>query len=259
MSRILRTSAATLSLAAVLLGAGCTRGSNTGAPSAGAPSGTGLAVTDTRGNASRGPCEHPFFPLKPGYKVSYNNRFPGGTATYTVSVSAGTSNSNMNVRTEFSTGTVANQTFSCENGTIRAVQYGDVSGSGFSAQTNVQTSSVEGTYLPETIRVGSSWSQRFNISLNIQSPGMEILGGGDMSGYISEQRRVVAEENVTVPAGTFRAFKVEKSSDFNLGPGMGGAPILGTEWWVEGKGLVKTVMGTGDSAIVSEATAITIP
>ncbi len=66
-------------------------------------------------------------------------------------------------------------------------------------------------------------------------------------------REVISKENVTVPAGTFSAFKVRSTME-----GFSGASMVSYEWWTNGKGLVKVTTGD-DQSIVSEAITITTP
>ena len=57
-------------------------------------------------------------------------------------------------------------------------------------------------------------------------------------------------EEVTVPAGTFRALRTEIFAE-----GVSPAATHRVEWYADGVGLVKAVEGFGDSRVVSELTS----
>jgi hypothetical protein len=243
--------------ALVLLGAGC------GGSSAPTTTGTGAAAPAAQTGSNllgrTSACAHPYYPLRDGYSITYANRFQGGTSGYTMSVSDVTANQ-AKLTVEYQGGTRSEQTYVCNNGAIQASGYVDFAAGMTGASASAQTRSVEGELLPRDLRVGSSWNTRFVISMNMGGvPGM----GGDLNGTVSIRRTAEAQERVTVPAGTFQAIRVKSETDFRFDPVAGAAPeafppLVSYEWWVEGKGLVKTTMG-GDQSIVSEATAINTP
>ena len=182
-----------------------------------------------------------------------------------MSISNVTSNS-AKLTVAFENGIRSEQTYNCSNGAIQAAGYVDLAAGMSGASASTQTRSVEGELLPRDLRVGSTWSARFNVSMNIGGalpPGATNTVGDVLNGTVATRRTAIAEEQVTVPAGTFRAIKVKSETDFRFDSPPGAAPesfppMIAYEWWVEGKGLVKTTMG-GDQSIVSEATAIVVP
>lgn len=242
--------------AIVLLGAGCRNSTTSTTTGADSPV---VERSASNPSAPTSACAHPYYPLRDGYSISYANRYQGGTSAYTMSVSDVTANQ-AKLTVEYQGGTRSEQIYRCNNGAVQAAGYVDFAAGMTGASASAQTRSVEGELLPRDLRVGSSWNTRFVISMNMGGVGGL---GGDLNGTVSIRRTAEAQERVTVPAGTFQAIRVKSETDFRFDPVAGAAPeafppLISYEWWVEGKGLVKTTMG-GDQSIISEATSINIP
>lgn len=84
-----------------------------------------------------------------------------------------------------------------------------------------------GSSIPATMEVGAEWTQTF-----------EMKGPG-ISTKITTVNRVVAREKITVPAGTFDAFRVDYEAET---AGVGEAPSVtrGTQWFAVGTGIVRS-------------------
>lgn len=251
--------------ALVFLGAGCAGASEPSAvPN---PDGTPAARVETgriNGATATSACAHPFFPLKNGYSITYANRYTGGTSNYSMTAS-NVDERGATMTIVYESGLRSEQRYTCSNGAVQATGYVDMAAGMSGASATAQTRSVEGELLPQNLRVGSRWNTRFVIAMQLGAvlPEATNTVGDTMNGTVFIQREAIAEEAVTVPAGTFRAIKVKAETDLRIDTGPGASPenyppSVSYEWWVEGKGLVKTTMG-GDQSIVSEATAIVLP
>lgn len=246
--------------ALVLLGAGCrSNTTNTGANPGAAPE----RAASSGSSATSSACAHPYYPLRNGYFITYNNRYTGGASSYTMAISDVTANS-AKLTVTYQNGIRSEQIYNCNNGAIQAAGYVDLAAGMTGASATTQTRSVEGELLPRDLRVGSRWNTKFTINMNMGGALPPGSGMGDsLTGSVSIDREAVAEESVTVPAGTFRAIKVKSLTDFRIDQATGAPqesfpPITSYEWWVEGKGMVKTTLGS-DQSIVSEATQIVVP
>ena len=245
-------------VALAVLGAGCERGTNP--PSSDA--GRGTAVP----SVASAPCRHPYFPLAEGYQITYQNTFPGGTPTsYTMSVVSVNGNE-ARTAVQFASGTRSEQTYRCADGGVAATSYVDLAAGASGRRLTAETRSSSGQLVPADLHVGSDWHTEFKIAMNLGAafPSGAVPQNNDVT--VSAHRIAVAEENVTVPAGTFQAIKVRSETTFDFGPSVSDIPglpttsgLVGYEWWVEGKGMVKVMVGEGNDAIVSVATDIRTP
>jgi hypothetical protein len=184
-----------------------------------------------------GPCGNPYYPVAEGISHTYSSST--GTITGTItSVS----------ETGFTvTHTVAGstQTHEWECLPEGLVDFSNPIGDALKVMgegaTVTGTTSVTGITIPSSISVGDTWSQKYLGTLDVQ----EYDGVLDFSVTISYS--AVAEEEVTVPAGTFEALKVNSAieSNFTLKAAGVSMPLYtynatGTGWWVENIGPVKT-------------------
>jgi len=243
----------------ILFGAGCQRA----APTVSAP-----VAPPPPAVASASACDHPYYPLKPGYEVEYRSNYNGNAGGYTVSVDTGTAADNVKLKLRFNQGTTSDQIISCDGGNLKAMGYVDIASAVESRQVDVETKNVEGYLLPGDMHVGSDWTAAFDVVMKMNIPEMQRAGLGTVEGSIKFHRKVVGQESVTVPAGTFDALKVESETTIDThAPGRPGGPtatvpsIKTVEWWVKGKGMVKSVTpsaGLGGNITV-EATRIVVP
>lgn len=251
-------------LAFVLMaGAGCSSSINVGrTPSgpAGTPSATPSAPTVATAPTNTG-CANEYFPLEAGYRVTYSNQLSSGTSsTYTMKVTS-VSGNRATVALDFDSGMHSDQVYECTNGNVQATGYVDLAAGMSGVRATAQTRSVSGQLIPQDVHVGSSWSSTFNITSSIA--GMEGVPARNIDATVTTQRTAETEEDVTVPAGTFHALKVRSSTSFAFGGSAVGLPplepVVGYEWWVKGKGMVKTTSGLDGQAISSVATTIVTP
>jgi len=84
-----------------------------------------------------------------------------------------------------------------------------------------------GVSIPAKLDVGDEWTQTFE------------SGAEGFSQKMVTVNRVTGREQVTVPAGTYEALRVDFDIDMNI-PGQGPVTSTGTQWFVPGVGLVKS-------------------
>ncbi len=276
MSRSLALSSLTFTIGLALLGAGCA--SNTTPSPSGASDSSITPPVVTRptetGSPATSACAHPYYPLKQGYDVKYrisSRDFQGAPQVthYSQRVTGATANSV--TLTSLFEGTVgertlsADQTLQCEGGHLRATAYVDFSSQlmGGTAPTfRTETRNVTGDLLPADLHVGSEWNGSFAVTMTPANAAAENapLGRGiDLT--IRTHRKVVGEETVTVPAGTYQALKIQAETGMDGGATPGDTNLVTTEWWVRGVGLVKSVFAAGGAMgdIVTEAETINVP
>lgn len=248
----------------VFLGAGCRSTPASDRAAAPAPAPGGVL------GGSIGACDHPYFPVRAGYSLTYKNSYNSlidGTPQvdrYTLRITeADASRAKMEV--DFtSSGLRSTQDISCADGVLRTSAYLDLSGG---RSISARTISSSGEYLPRDLRVGSAWSQTFNLEMR-PNAGSDLGAMPNMSALATISHQALREESVTVPSGTYTAIVVKSSTSMRLdiaGSGATAADLPPMEfeslgYWVRGVGLVKSVaqMGGGFTA-TSEAETIVIP
>jgi hypothetical protein len=107
------------------------------------------------------------------------------------------------------------------------------------------TSDGDGITIPASISVGDKWTQTCNL---ISSDGK---GEGELHRALTYKRTAAAIETVTVPAGTFEAVRVDYDLEMDASMETYDGHSLpfdvdyssGSEWYVEGVGLVKKTAG----------------
>lgn len=254
-------------LCLVLVGAGCSTSRSSVGPTAG--TGSSSVAGGTGGTSA---CEHLYYPLRTGYEISFKNTFSSPidhspqVSHYSWKVKEMTADS-ADIVVHFDAGNInSNQHLLCQNGGLLATAYVDLNSGSGRAGYHVTTRNATGAYLPSDLRVGSEWSQSFDINMSPASGTDPVLGAID--GNVTIRHKALREETVTVPAGTYTALKVETHTSLNLGslagvPTSGGgsaSDIVTHEWWVKHVGLVKTDATIGTSLLASsEAERVTLP
>jgi hypothetical protein len=168
-----------------------------------------------------------YFPLRVGDSWTYRNTEEGG---YTWKVLSEEPQEGGPVRylVEFRSGVVIQNVFSKAGGWVlfHAESYPEYEGLKATYEPPKQ-------YLPNPLVAGQKW---------------EWAGKDPTQVEHRESSRAVGFENVTVPAGKFRAMKVVSEVSG------GSAPMTKTSWYAEGVGLVKTTTEGGQSKYGSELT-----
>ncbi len=264
-------------LALSLLGIGCSPSTGPTAPTStttpssrvGSPAAVGtvesadslILPSAPTGSAS---CDHPYYPLRRGYVVRYQTSGGGAPVSHYRSEVTDVRPGAATLKAYFDSGLEVGQTYACQpGGALLATAYVEMPTAG--RRANLITRSSEGPYLPADFQVGSRWTQRFETLARTEA-GSEEAKMPDLQMLITITHEAVAEESVTVPAGSYQAIKVRSVMKANVASA--DAPLVGdgsvfaqsTEWWVRGVGLVKTQADSPSaSAMTVEAEAVTIP
>lgn len=243
-----------------LLGAGCGGSSSTGTD-AGTGS-TGSPVAGGGGTKSgSGNCFNAYYPLTAGSSISYNSVSGGESVPFTIAVKEHT---NSKIVLEY-TFTIEGRELKidnelvCENGTIRGKGHFDMAQAFLGIDLRYEVLEMEGEIMPADVRVGSEWTltNRVKMITSDTSPIGQMMNGRIASAKIVS--KVVGEENVTVPAGTFRALKIEQ--EVTSSGEIAGRPYSTTSdnvaWYAKDVGLVKSQSSAAGGSFVMEAQTIT--
>ncbi len=117
--------------------------------------------------------------------------------------------------------------------------------------------------LPDMLQPGNQWQSEFAMSGGMSAEGMEIK----MDISATMDNTMVDFEDVTVPAGTYNAAKIDTTTTVDMQmdmgdmgsaaiPGMDGITTDSSMWLVDGVGMVKTTSGDGDFSSVTELISI---
>ena len=258
----------------LLMGSGC--GSSAPVTTADGSAASGVtpsstsptATVSTPVAATGSDCTSEYFPLRTGYQISFANRLSTGASqnTYTMKVTS-VVGSHVTATVDFDSGIHSEQAYDCTDGNVQATGYVDLGAGMSGVHATAVTRSSSGQLIPHDVHVGSVWTAAFTISTSLG--GVSGMPARNIDSTVTTERTAEAEEDVTVPAGTFHALKVKSITTFTFAgaapsiPGMGAipapAPVVGYEWWVKGKGMVKTTSDMSGTSIVSEATSILTP
>ena len=190
-------------------------------------------------------CDNPYMPVVAG--ATWNYKLTGPISdTFTHSILSVENNSFVE-QDVFNTGVTRQGTWNCDNGNLIALDPPSGTSANVSTENNVsvdfETKDLSGVTIPATINAGDTWSQ----SLTLE--GTQTINGTSFpaSNQMTNDCKAIGMESVTVEAGTFDAMRVECQTAMNISITMGDAPvqstlnITGTNWYVEGVGLVKTL------------------
>ncbi|HBD04923.1 TPA: hypothetical protein DCZ32_00505 [Candidatus Uhrbacteria bacterium] len=224
---------------------------------------TDTAPTSSQGSKTSDACGNPYYPFKPGLTIAYSVTPPAGVAgdsdftTRIISVSG----TKAKVSVELAGGLTADMEADCASGSVALNGSSglDSAMEGVKFKTTVISSS--GTFMPANVKTGSTWSNSETIKMEItEGPTANF---GPITITTTENSKAVSEESVTVPAGTYKAVKVEltrtSKSEFSgaYAINMPETTSTSTEWWVKGIGMVKTITVTDGETSTTEAKSVT--
>lgn len=192
-------------------------------------------------------CDHPYYPVREGWVWTYKSSTDGKTYT---SSQSNVSDSGFTSIMNFSNVTVENR-WRCNANGLASLEYGGVN-SGQNQQIKMETVSSKGVAIPAGLGVGSSWEYSYTIKGNMPSQG------GTMTGESTVTNKVVGQETVKVPAGTFQAYKVESTFTTKMNMTISGKQVSlpansfkSTVWYARGVGMVKSVSEVGTTELIS--------
>jgi hypothetical protein len=241
-----------------LLGAGCGSSSTPGSPTTGGSGTTGGGLFG--GGRESGACADFYAPA--GTSISYITRSGSGDVPYTIKVlehDASHVKMQHDITVRGNTSHINNE-FECDSsGRVRGRGYFDLASSMLGIDFDYEVLEMSGDIFPAELAVGTEWSSHTKVKMNTSETSTigRLMNGAVVTTDITN--KVLAEESVTVPAGTFNAFKIQQT--VKLQQTLAGRPVntetVSTSWFVKNVGSVKMQSGTGSGAFSMEAQSIT--
>lgn len=185
-----------------------------------------------------GPCGNPYYPVVMGASYTYNSSNAGYTSTITSVREDGFT------VTHTIAGSAQTHEWEClpEGLVDLSNPIGDAFETTVEGITLTGDTSVTGVTIPASISVGDKWTQTYVGTMDAQ----ELGGALDFS--LTVNYSVVGEEEVTVPAGTFKALKLNNTMESNFILKAAGVSMplytysaTSTTWVVENIGIVKSI------------------
>lgn len=198
-------------------------------------------------------CDHPYFPIREGASWSYQTSSPG-FAPYSYQQSLHSVSAERFTMVTVFDDVTQEVTWTCDESGLTSTEYGSSS-----PGISFETLSVSGVTMPPASewRVGTEWENSFEVQGSMTQQGVTMA----LAGAITTKNRIVSQEQVTVAAGSFTAYKVESQSAMRLTSNVMGMMIpmnfdvTSWAWYAEGVGLVKTEA----EGSLTELTAYSIP
>jgi len=192
-------------------------------------------------------CYNPFFPVSEdaSWTFQYDT---GETFVRTIDVTGeDTFTANQTVTSDDNVDLVASVNYFCtEEGILQEFTQIDVFDE-LGEETwefNLTTAGWTGHTLPnpDEMDVGSTWTATYTLTGDITIGGLVTTAEGTVTiNYV-----ISAIEEVTVPAGTFQAYRVDNTTEMEIALNMGGSPIpvsgevsSASIWYVEDLGMIK--------------------
>lgn len=191
-------------------------------------------------------CEHRYFPVREGWVWTYKSSLKGKTHTVRFT---GVSPLGFTYVTQLESGTVETH-WKCDVDGLTSLEFAASSLGGKTRQVNFKTVNRKGVVIPNNLGVGSSWSYSFTLEGEMDN--------SKLTNNMETSNKVVGLETVTVPAGTFKAVRIESTSTMKMSMNMGGKAkdlpanvVQSISWYADGVGLVKSVAADITTELVS--------
>ncbi len=209
----------------------------------------------TIGNATpvtgAGLCANTYYPVRQGAAWNYKSTgSPAGDYSFTDTITSVRDNG-FTLSTQL--GNLAlTQEWACQPEGLVAQQFGGAPAALLNAQgirLEVQASNVSGVTFPSQIKVGDQWQHTLDLQGNVNVASQTATAKGNARNNFT----AIGRENVTVPAGTFDALKVQVITAINMTASYKGLPLpvkftaSYIYWFAPGVGWVKA-SGTGNAA-----------
>lgn len=186
-------------------------------------------------------CDNPFFPAKAGSSktFTFKSKSDGSTGSYTIRVVNATA-SGFTLRYEYTNPVqVLESPYTCTPEGLTSPSWFS-SGFGPDAKVTTQVTKSSGIVIPAASRwqVGSSWTYANEGTMT----ALDKTRGQLIYTFKNEITfRIVGQEQVKVPAGSFQAFKVVLTQTGEIGAGGRTQPIAYTliQWYAKEVGLVR--------------------
>jgi hypothetical protein len=207
-----------------------------------------------------GLCSNPFRPVSPSAHWQYRATGFASTTpvTYTVTLSNLTDNSFIE---HYALQDAAfDVQWQCSNEGLRAAPAANVFVSGqMPFQLDAVTSSGVTLAPADRWSTGATWSSAYDVRGQATLNGMTVTG----TGTVNIQDQVLDQEQVTVPAGTFQAWRVDSTIRISLTGSSGGTSVpvvfsfTRSSWYASNAGLVKMVLNLDSQPATTELVAFT--
>ena len=220
-------------------------------------------------------CDNPYMPLASGDQIEYKTTSASHKSSYVMKViEAKPGFAKIEYDMNMPSKVVMQQNIFCKDGNISTDTYMDFFSSAGSLQMKADTKEVSGELMPKDIKVGSTWTNKYIISYHYGGLNLpKEFEGYEMA--ITTTNKVLSEEKVTVPAGSYQALKVESTNTADISmpninlqiPEAARSRMQGTdlskllnqkaitstsvtmyEWWVKNIGLVKIASASGGTS-----------
>ena len=192
-------------------------------------------------------CDNPYYPIREGSTWNYKGvSSMAPSYTYTDTVTSIRSDG-YTLTSQFE-GLTRTQEWACTPEGLVALQMGGgLNTAGMNLK--VETQNASGVTYPAEMNAGDTWQYKLDFTGK-----MDIAGqSGDATGSTQSDFTALGMENVTVPAGTFDAMKVQVATTLNINVNFQGLSVpvnftnTSISWYAEGVGWVKSE-SSGDFA-----------
>lgn len=202
-------------------------------------------------------CYNGFYPVSPDARWEYRVTADATPSTYDKSIVRMAPDSFTEHRVFNSTAT--DNAWTCTIDGLRSEEFGNLQVHG-QTQYKFNTTSGTGVTIPAEDRwfVGNAWSSRYDIAGQLEQSGVTFTG----TGTVTLENRIGAEDPVTVPAGTFNAFRVDSTITLRLTPsGLFAIPVTVTlsqySWYARDTGMVRSMLSMNGATAVTELVSYT--
>ena len=190
-------------------------------------------------------CSNAYYPVQEDSTWSYKSTgSPAGDYSYTDTVTA-VRPDGFTLTSKFDKLT-RTQEWSCKPEGLVALQLGGAALNSQNVKMDVQTQNVSGVTYPKEINSGDEWDYALDFTGKLEMAGNSAEAKGSDKNHF----KVIGTENVTVPAGTFDALKIQIDTTLNINASFQGVSLpvtfsgSYTYWFVKDIGWVKA-SGTG--------------
>lgn len=228
-----------------VLTSGCNGGANPQAPILPEMVSTPNITQNSNVATSDSLCNNPLLPAVQGATwLYYSTGGPNGDFAYSDTISDVKPDSFI-LTSQFDTN-VLTQQWVCTPDGLRAMQLGGGTVASISMQhmiADFKTLEVSGVILPNQISPGMQWQYNIKMEGSMDMPGEQTQSPGIFSLTLQE----VGQENITVPAGSFDAIKIQATFNAQINADFQGSPVPYTIngssilWYAPHIGLIKSI------------------
>lgn len=220
------------------------------APTTAASSPITVAAASTGGN-----CDNVYYPVHQGATWVYKTTL-SSTAPITTTESDSNVTSTSFVRTITSNKGAIQLHWTC---TASGLTQGELNPGNASLSFHLKVLKASGITLPPADQwtAGKTWKATYQVTMQsspVAGAAAAVVTGG---GTMTMTDKILGKESVTVPAGTYDAWKVSSTLVENLSMKMNGravpvkTQIAGTNWYARNVGEVKSIISGGSTVLVS--------